>query len=129
MENPYALVTTEPSTNIPDMTPLFFLGLAAICAAIGTAVGSEEVEEQEEVKQQEPVKVTLLPSPGLEEILLAALDGQRKGFRAKDLVPIVRATIPDITKSDINSCLYKLLKKRAVAKSADKKPVWIRRTL
>jgi len=63
--------------------------------------------------------------PGLEDIILGTLH-TRKRLRAKDLVPKIRGVLPEVTKSEINSCLYKLLARKHVQKTCDAVPLWTR---
>jgi len=70
-------------------------------------------------------KVPRVQITGLEDIILGSLH-KKKGLRSKDLVPQIRTILPEITKSDINSCLYKLLTRKQVQKSCDGVPLWTR---
>lgn len=139
MDSSLAIVPYMPYQEIsPDhWAPLVvLLVLLGACLEAAPANLGEKQEEEVHILEEpvvpSPVVVPELPVmkkeprpqiEGLEDMVLASLH-KRRALRAKDVVPKIRAVLPDIKKSDINSCLYKLLAKKRVVKSEDATPLW-----
>lgn len=137
MDTSFALVPSFPYQEpaVPDWAPLACMSMLTLASFLAAASEEEGEQQQEQQEAQEPASITTeAPSPqvkqprpkipGLEEILLDTLKQTSSGLRAKELVPIVRRSFPEVTKKDINSCLYKMLNARKVTKTTDAAPVW-----
>ena len=135
MDSSFTLVpfTPQQETSAPDWAPFAAMSLMALTAVVRATLGEEEESEDQTVLESSLEEKTAAKSPrraelpGLEEAVLSSLSSAACGLRAKDLVRLLRPSHAEVTKSDINSTLYKLLNKKVVAKSTDPAPLWVLR--
>ena len=60
----------------------------------------------------------------LEQLITDCVSNNRKGLDVLEILKVVSVIKKDIDKSSINSCLYKMLNKKRLTKSSDKRPIW-----
>lgn len=60
----------------------------------------------------------------LEQTIINCLSNSAKGLTVWEILKIISVIKKDIDKSSINSCLYKMLNKKILTKSSDKRSIW-----
>jgi hypothetical protein len=133
MDNSYALIPMSNDTEsnlMAEYAP--FLCMSAI-TLLALAMGSKstDIESEGEDNVDEEITETSIvpykPKMGDAEVLRNAIvSSLTKGtpISSKEIVTEIRKMIPSIKKTDVNSCLYTMLNKKKVTKSADKRPLW-----
>ena len=136
---PYSPYQQEPlSADVYAFTVVCLMFLGALIQNLTEAPHQAQpvevllVDEAEEATAISPPSLAPVEKkeprvqvPGLEDIVLGCLHTHKR-LRTKDLVPKIRTVLPEITKGDINSCLYKLLSRKQVRKTCDSVPLWTR---
>lgn len=96
---------SNPQTYVPGAIAIFTV-LAALAMDEASAA-------------QSPPKPAVKP---LDSMILSLIS--EKEMTARAILATVKTIYPETTKSDVNSCLYKMLSKNTVSKGGSAAPVW-----
>ena len=102
---------SNPQTYIPGAIALF---------TVVAALVMDQVAMEPSATPMPVVKPVAVPP--LDSMILCMIS--EKIMTAREILRTVKTAYPEVTKSDVNSCLYKMLSKNNVSKDDSAAPNW-----
>ena len=110
---------SNPQTYIPGAIAVF----TVLAALVMDQVAMEPSVTRVAIAKPSVTRVaTTEPAPPLDSMILCMIS--EKDMTAREILRTVKNDYPEVTKSDVNSCLYRMLSKNKVSKDDSAAPNW-----